>query len=59
MSNLNCAVCGSPDATKTVDTESGLAALCDFHHGFVVDEAARVASTDGAARRLKAREAGL
>lgn len=59
MSNLNCAVCGSLDATKTVETENGLAALCDFHYSFVVDEAARVASTDSAARRLKAKEAGL
>lgn len=59
MSRLNCAVCGSTDATNTVDTENGLVALCDFHHQFVLDEAKRVAASEEAARRMKAREAGL
>ena len=59
MSRLNCAVCGALDATNTVDTENGLAALCDLHHGLVVDEAKRVAASDAAARRIKAKEMGL
>ena len=59
MSRLNCAVCGSLDATKTADTENGLVVLCDYHYDFVVDEAAKVSASEEAARRLKAREAGL
>lgn len=59
MSRLNCAVCGSTDAANTVDTEVGLAALCDFHYGFVLDEAKKVAASEDAARRMKAKEAGL
>lgn len=57
--SLNCAVCGSQDVTKTAETDGGLAALCDFHYGFVLDEAAKVAASDSAARRMKAKEAGL
>jgi hypothetical protein len=59
MSNLNCAVCGSPNVTKTIDAESGLAALCNLHYSLVVDEAAKVESSERAARRIKAKEAGL
>jgi hypothetical protein len=59
MSRLNCAVCGTQDVTKTADTENGLVALCDFHYNFVLDEAAKVAASEDAARRMKAKEAGL
>ena len=59
MSRLNCAVCGSLDATKTVDTENGLAALCEFHYDFVQDEAAKIAASEDAVRRMKAKEMGL
>lgn len=59
MSRLNCAVCGSPDTTKTADTEAGLVALCEFHFDFVQDEAAKIAASDDAVRRMKAKEMGL
>lgn len=59
MSNLDCAVCGSRKVTKTLDGDSGLAALCDFHYAFVLEEAAKVEASERAERRHRAKEAGL
>ena len=59
MSRLSCAVCGSNEVTKTADTEAGLVALCDFHYDFVQDEAAKIAASEDAVRRMKAKEMGL
>lgn len=59
MSKLNCAVCGSHEVTQTIDTEEGIAALCGYHYSFVLDQAAKLSASEDAARRMKAREAGL
>jgi len=56
---MNCAVCGSPDIAGTVDAETGMAALCSAHYLTVIVKAERLAASEAAARRMKAKEGEL
>lgn len=50
---MSCVVCGSPSVAE-VDTETGTAALCDYHYRAVTVKAERIAANEDAARRMQA-----
>ncbi len=50
---MSCVVCGSPSVAE-MDTETGTAALCDYHYRAVTVKAARIAASEAASQRLQA-----
>ena len=50
-----CAVCGTHRITNTIETETGIKALCEAHYAAVADHSREEYASEQAAHRHRAR----